>query len=133
MIGATTRRRLEKPHAGRIADLGHGHTRQIESEPLLRAEPAMLAWCEMLHPINIRRPLDPVGILRAGDHETVLFLASEFAKQRVEGWLPIRGRRAQISEIPAAQHFFGKVDFRIAREIETIECAVAAPFPVASA
>src|SRR4030095_13927820 len=67
------RRCLEKPDARRIANFGHGRTRQIESESLLRVKPTMLARGEMLDSVNIRRPLDHLGILRSGDHETVLF------------------------------------------------------------
>ena len=60
-------RGLEQPHAGRPAGGDHVGARDVQREARGGVECGVLGRRQMLDPLDVRRPVDAVGILRAGD------------------------------------------------------------------
>jgi hypothetical protein len=108
-----TRGGFEKAHAGRIACLDHCRSCEIEREPLLRIEEAVIVWREMLDSLDVFWPADRMRILGPRDYEAPRALFGERAQQAVKEGLPIAGICSEITKIPMSPHGFREIDVRI--------------------
>ncbi len=101
---------FEQTHRRGPAGGNHVRARHVQREARGGIEFRMRRRRQMLHALDIRRPVYGRGILRAGNHEPTMRQApSRLQQQPFERRLPVGAVGAKIGEVPA----FGHVERRV--------------------